>query len=86
MEVAMGVGLAMKRSYRYFIPSELRNPRKLIRQLWMPAFCYIMGLSNGMFSHPVDQNRVTMWTIAALLFLSVMRFWAGPPESLEIAR
>jgi hypothetical protein len=87
MEGAMSFALAIKRSYRYFIPSELRNPRKLVRQIWLPAFAYIMGLSSGMVTHSsaVEINRVTSWTIAALLVLYVLRFWAGKPEAMELS-
>jgi hypothetical protein len=75
----MGLGLAIKRSYRYFIPPSLLAPRKLGRRLYEPMFMYLVGLVTGMYTYarPGEGNHITKLFAVALLVLLVFKWWSG---------
>jgi hypothetical protein len=75
----MGMILAVKRSYRYFIPSSLLTPRKLVRQLFTALFFYFIGLTTGMYwyANERDFDRVSKVSIVGLVLLLVLGWWAG---------
>jgi hypothetical protein len=83
----MSLALAMKRSYRFFLPRSLLNPRRLARQLLPVAFFYVIVLSTGMYvgARGIDQQHVTEGTVLAMLVLIVLRLWAGKAESRDSA-
>ena len=71
--------LAVKRSYRYFIPSSLLTPRKFIRQHYTAIFFYFLGLMTGMYwySQPGSFERISTTTGVGLAILLVLGWWAG---------
>jgi hypothetical protein len=73
----MGLCLAIKRSYRHLIPSTLLDPRKLVRQIYVPAFFYIIGLSTGMYSYarPGEGDHITRESIVAMVVLLLLVRW-----------
>ena len=75
----MGLRLAVKRSYRYFIPSDVLHPRKLIRELYVPVFAGVLGYQNGWYSgaRGGDPERLQYGVLAAYLVLLALGSWAG---------
>ncbi len=81
----MGVTLAIKRSYRYFLPQPFLSPRRFIRQCFPSLSLYVVGLFTGMYGRPVDPMRITYSFLIAMVGLIAVKWWAGasakPPEA-----
>jgi hypothetical protein len=80
----MGITLAVKRSYRHFLPTPWKSPKKYVRQ-WYPVwFFYTVGLFTGMYIHVPDPMRVSYCFLAVMLVLGLAKWWARasakPPE------
>ena len=79
----MSLSTAVRRSYRYFLPRALFTPRKLLRQLWVPLFFYVMGLETATDHFRPGTNILFIGVLSALIAL---KWWAGPvPWELPVA-
>jgi hypothetical protein len=78
----MGFVLAIKRSYRYFIPRSLQTPRKFVRDHYAVMFFYFLGLQSGMYwcAPPGSFERISTITGVGLAILLVLKWWAGAWE------
>ena len=81
--IAMSLARAIARGYRYFVPRSLLHPRQLVREFYQQAFIYVLGITTGMYSFcgPDQAEHVTYWSIAAMLTLYLVKWWAGPDGS-----
>ncbi|HTW95526.1 MAG TPA: hypothetical protein VMD30_12065 [Tepidisphaeraceae bacterium] len=75
----MGLILGLKRSYKCFLPSFLFDPRRPVRQLFVPILFYIIGWSTGSFTYAgiAGHEHVFKVSIIALAVLLVLKWWAG---------
>jgi hypothetical protein len=80
----MGMILAVKRSYRHFLPGPFLSPGKFVRRWHLPLFFYAVGLFTGMYVHPSEPERVTYYALATMGALLLLKWWskasAKPPE------
>ena len=76
----MGVILAIRRSYRHFLPAAFWSPRKFIRRWYMSLVFYVVGLLTGISIHVDDPRRVTYVSIAAFAILLLLKWWSGISE------
>jgi hypothetical protein len=76
---AMGLMLAIKRSYRYFLPRSLLEPRAWVRRRFEGLFLYFVGLFTGMFVYvgPGEGERVGQMFTVAMLVLIALKMWSG---------
>jgi hypothetical protein len=79
----MGLGLAIRRSYRYFLPGALLTPRMTARRLYDPMCFYFIGLSTGIgwASDRGEENRKMLYFGAGALALLLLKWWAGAPSN-----
>jgi hypothetical protein len=77
----MALLLAVKRSYRYFIPRSLLEPRKYVRQIYMPAVYYVVGITTGMYiyARPGEGPHITQISLIVMVALLILGRWAGVP-------
>ena len=82
----MSLSLAIKRSYRNFIPPSVRNPRQLVRDLWPSIFLYTIGLFTGLTFSENRGNieKITGWTTATFVTLLIIKWWAYAPSSRHV--
>jgi hypothetical protein len=75
----MSLVLAVKRSYRYFLPSSLFDLKRLVRRLYIPIFFYIVGWTTGAYRNAEigSGERITKISIGVLAVLWILRWWAG---------
>ncbi len=80
----MGLTLAVKRSYRYFIPAILLTPRELIRRSFASALFFVLGITTGMYwyAQPGSQSEHVAKVSCVLLWvLTLLKWWAeGTPS------
>lgn len=73
----MGLRLAVKRSFRYFMPTALLNPRRLVRGLYTPAFFFILGFEFGTpGANAARGEHFANPFVVAMLILAVVGWWA----------
>ena len=73
----MGIALAIKRSYRHFLPAALFQPRMMVRR-WYPLLSlYVIGLLTGMSWRPVSGQQLEIAFIATIVALIVLKWWSG---------
>jgi len=75
----MNLVLALKRSYRYFLPSSLFDLKKLVRQVYVPTVFYLMGWTTAGYHYGGvgSAERVTNISIFYGIVLIVVKWWAG---------
>ena len=75
----MGLINAIRRSYRYFLPNVLLNPKRTINSLFPYVLIAILGWSFGAMQYSshadkggiVQNQQIAMWT------LLILKFWAS---------
>jgi hypothetical protein len=75
----MSVILAVKRSYRYFLPSSLFDLKRLVRRLFVPAAFYLLGWRSAAYSFAGVGNgeEITKTVIFFVAALIALKWWAG---------
>ena len=75
----MGLILAVKRSYRYFIPKSLLTPRKFVRDHYGAIFFYFVGVMTGLYWYGGSEHfqHISTTTGVGLVVLLILRWWAG---------
>jgi hypothetical protein len=70
----MSVTLGLKRVYRCWF-----EPRRLIRQLYVPAFVYILGWSTAAYRYagPAEHEHISNVSFWGILILLILKVWAG---------
>ena len=74
----MSLLVAVKRSWHYFIPESLLDLRRLVRQLYIPAYFFVMGWAFGIDSHGGPGRYSQLGTAVVVLIL--LKSWAGKYE------
>ena len=75
----MSLVLAIKRSYRYFLPSSLFDSKRLVRRLYIPVFFYLMGWTAAAYCYggTAYAERISKVCILFLAVLLIVKWWAG---------
>jgi len=75
----MSLMLGVKRSYRYFLPAFVFEPRRLVRQLFVPAFFYFLGWSAAGYTYggPAQHDHISKVSLVVLLALLILKWWTG---------
>jgi hypothetical protein len=75
----MNMTLALKRSYRYFIPAFILEPRRTVRVLFSPLLCFITGISVGaeLYCDRSQMGRIGAFTAGATIALLLLNWWAS---------
>jgi hypothetical protein len=75
----MGLRLAVRRSYRYFIPAGLLDPRRTARRWAEPLFFYAIGLTTGMYIYApaTVSDRIGIFALVSTLALGALKGWSA---------
>jgi cytochrome c biogenesis factor len=75
----MNLLLAIRRSYRHFIPVFVLTPRRTVRTLFSPMLCFVTGIALGaeLYADRSQMVRIANWTVAATMTLLLLNWWAS---------
>ena len=78
----MSVALAVKRSYRYFVPSTFSDPRRLARQAVKPTAYFLIGAVVGAdLLGPARVDRFFFAVMSAFIVLAWLVPWLFDPRA-----
>jgi hypothetical protein len=73
----MSLILGIKRSYRYFIPRLFFEPRRLVRESFIPIFFTFVGWSIGAYAYGGNFDRVSKIAMMGFGILLFLKWWSG---------
>jgi hypothetical protein len=78
----MSIALAVRRSYRYFVPSTFLDPRRLARRAVKPAAYFLMGTVVGAdLLGPARVDRFFFAVSLAVIVLAWLVPWLFDPRA-----